>query len=78
MFFCVKHFGVMANFDMYDDDNFEGLFLTQQGRSDKMVSLEEEGEFRTVLSPNYSDISEDETEERGKRLRCVFIRKYIE
>ena len=74
---CLIRFlsGIMANFDMFDDD-YGDLFITQQSRECNSVSLEEDGEvdpFKTVNDPKYSDISdyEDEDGACSKRFRSV-------
>ena len=65
--------GIMANFDLLDDDYSE-MFLTQQSHRDICVSLEEDGivsnSFPTVKDPKYSDIS-DTDDEPADKLRCV-------
>ena len=37
----------MASFDGFDDD-YGDLFITQSSKEDSVVSLEENGEFKTV------------------------------
>ena len=59
----------MANFNMMDEDDFEGIFLTQESRRNLCVSLEEDMEFKSVHNPEYSDISDCEEEKRYERLR---------
>ena len=59
----------MANFSMFDDDEeYAQLFITQEPRQEE-VSLEENVGFKSVLDPQYSDISDEETDQIGKRLR---------
>ena len=58
----------------YDsDDDFGQLFITQESNKDTCVSLEEDNEdnvnYKTVMDPQYSDISDFEDEAREKRLR---------
>ena len=66
---CLKR--KMASFDMIDEDDFSDIFVTQQPREDYVVSLEENSEFVSVRDPNYSDVSEEETEQIDRWLRCV-------
>ena len=61
----------MAIFDMMDDDDFEGIFLTQMSGTNKLVSLEEECDYKTVHDPKYSDISDDEEKQTEMNLRFV-------
>ena len=62
----------MANFDMFDEEYGE-IFITQQSRSVPCISLEDNedstSDFRSVLDPQYSDISDFEDETRERRLR---------
>ena len=60
----------MVNFDMWEEDDFGDLFITQESKGD-VVSLEENGEFKTVLDPQYSDISNDEEGGVERRMRYV-------
>ena len=64
--------GIMATFDLFDED-YGHLFLTQESKDYTSVSLEESVEvqtqYSTVKDPKYSDISDFEDEESGKRLR---------
>ena len=39
----------MANFDMFEDDSYGDLFITQESKSQEIVSLEENNEFCGVL-----------------------------
>ena len=63
----------MANFSMFEDDDFGDLFITQTPRSEgsnNVVSLEEIDGFKSVKDPQYSDISDvDEDEAMERRLR---------
>ena len=53
----------MADFDPFGDD-YGDLFITQQSREYSSVSLEDDDEesmgFKTVLDPQYLDISDFE------------------
>ena len=45
----------MANFSMFEVDDYSDIFITESSLSDKckdVVSLEDNGEFRTVRDPN--------------------------
>ena len=59
----------MANFDMFDDDDYGDIFITQESRNSGIVSLEDNDEFKSVLDPKYSDISEDEDDGFDGRLK---------
>ena len=59
----------MANFEIYGEEDYGSLFLTQSSGSGNVVSLEENYGDKVVKSDKYSDISEDEGEELDKRLR---------
>ena len=59
----------MANFNIYEDDDYGGLFLTQQSSQDQVVSLEENGEFKTVKDDRYSDISDVEQDSIEEQMR---------
>ena len=65
VWFCVYIFGIMDNFEMFDDD-FGDIFITQKSNEDNWISLEDEDNnsevFRTVSDPQYSDISDFEDE----------------
>ena len=56
----------MAKFDMLDD---EDIFFTQTSKNDVCVSLEEDMEYKTIHDPNYSDISDAESEKRDDHKR---------
>ena len=58
----------MANFDMSEDEDYSNMFITQESNS-HTVSLEENEEFKTVLDPKYSDISDDEQDQMEGRMR---------
>ena len=70
--FSVLYVGIMASFELFDDeDGYGDMFITQTPRQDT-VSLEENGEineFRTVLDEKYSDISDEESDGLERRLR---------
>ena len=72
----------MANFDMFDEE-FEDIFLTQQPMSTSCVSLEDKDDnrsiYKTVLDPQYLDISdnEDKARERCLRYRITIIIKFL-
>ena len=59
----------MANFSLMDDDDYEGLFITQEPSSSNVVSLEDNEDYKTIKDPQYSDISDDETDCMERRLR---------
>ena len=61
--------GIMASFNLMEDDDFGSMFLTQQSTMDNVVSLEEEGGFRTVFDEKYSDVSDFEEDSMEERLR---------
>ena len=67
----------MANFEIIEDEEYDKLFLTQEWNNSGIVSLEESDEFRSVLDPKYSDISEDDDEEEAMfehmRWWCIFL-----
>ena len=62
----------MDNFYESDDD-YGNLFITQESSRDHCVSLEDNDEdnvtFRSVLDPQYLDISEPEDDVSQRRLR---------
>ena len=58
----------MANFELMDDD-YGDMFITQVPRSEKVVSLEEDGGFKTVRCEEYSDISDFEDDGIERQLR---------
>ena len=60
----------MATFDLFEEDYGE-MFFSQTPNEDKVVSLEEEGDFKTVLDPIYSDISDFEEDDIGIKMRFV-------
>ena len=60
--------GIMANFSLMEEDDYDSIFLTQQC-SNNVVSLEESGDFKTVHNSEYSDISDDEQDDMEKRMR---------
>ena len=51
-------FGILANFNVYDEDDFEEFFFAQHSKGGQCVSLEEDVEYKTVHDPQYSDISD--------------------
>ena len=58
----------MAEFNGFEDDDYGDLFITQSsnsGNEDGVVSLEEKDEFRSVLDPNYSDVSDFEEQDEA-------------
>ena len=57
-----------GHFSMCDDDDYGDLFITQEP-STSVVSLEDNGEYRTVKDVNYSDISDDDTDGIKKAMR---------
>ena len=57
----------MANFNMIEDDDFADIFVTQWSHQD--VSLEEDTEYKSILDPKYSDISDTEEEQCEERIR---------
>ena len=62
----------MANFDLFEDDYLSDIFITQQSKSDGIVSLEENMEYKQVFDAQYSDISDAEEDQHvEERLRCV-------
>ena len=63
----------MANFDMFEDDSYGNLFITQESKSQEIVSLGENNEFCDVLDPKYSDISDDEQDLMEQQMRCACI-----
>ena len=58
----------MAEFSLLDDD-YGDSFITQSGGNDNVVSLEENSQFRTVKTEDYSNISDFEDDSRNRRLR---------
>ena len=62
------NFGIMANFDMSEDEDYSNMFIIQESNS-HTVSLEENKEFKTVLDPKYSDISDDEQDQMEGSMR---------
>ena len=54
---------------MFNDEDYDNIFVTQQSRRDVSVSLEEDMEFRSVLDSKYLVISEAEEEQCEERLR---------
>ena len=64
---------IMASYNMFDDEDYDEIFLTQSGDGDKCVSLEEDMEYKTVHDPQYSDILDNDEEKRDIRLRCVVL-----
>ena len=67
----------MANFSVFEDEDFEDIFLTQSssgGDNSAIVSLEENEGFRSILDPNFSDISDvDDDSERKLERRLRYI-----
>ena len=61
---------IMDNFDMLDDD-YRDMFITQTPRQQSVVSLEEETGYKTVKSPNFSDISDFEDDSVERKIRYV-------
>ena len=72
----------MANFNISDDDDFADIFLTQSSSGNSSVSLENDMEFKSVLDPQYSDISDVDEEENGDKIRfdfreyCIIVEKF--
>ena len=54
---------------MFEDDSYGNLFITQESKSQEIVSLEENNEFCDVLDPKYSDISDDEQDLMEEQMR---------
>ena len=65
----LDNIGVMEDFEMFEDDEFDSIFVTQSSSSDKTVSLEENSEEKVIRSDEYSDISDDEGDGLERRLR---------
>ena len=66
VFICYE----MANFSMFDEEDYGDLFITQSSFSSKdenVVSLEENDGFKSVLDPKYSDISDFEDDSASER-----------
>ena len=73
-YFVVSFLNVLVIFtDMayYDgsDEEFESMFITQTPNKDYEVSLEDDDVFKSVMDPQYSDISDPEEEHMERRLR---------
>ena len=61
----------MATFSLLDeDDDCQGFFITQQSK-DNIVSLQDNGEFKMVHDPNYSDISDGDEDLEKQLRRCM-------
>ena len=63
---CLLHFlyfvsYIMANFNLFDDDDYGDMFIIQTPREDK-ISLEENDEESEFYMPEVLDISDDETD----------------
>ena len=51
-----------------DDDDYQGMFITQESKVDNIVSLEENNEFVTVRDDEYSDVSDFEDDGLKRRI----------
>ena len=71
IFLCV--FRVMATFSVLDDDDYGNIFITQEARSDNVVSLEESSNFKSVLDAKYSDILDFEEDPIDERMRYEML-----
>ena len=59
----------MASFSVMEDEDFDGMFLTQRSSADNVVSLEENVDLEVLKDPQYSDISDDEQDSIEERMR---------
>ena len=59
----------MEDFEVFEDDEFYTIFVTQSSSNKNMVSLEENMEEISSKSQEYSDVSDAEEDVLEERLR---------
>ena len=59
----------MAEFNLWDDEDYDNIFITQSSNSENPVSLEESSQVECLKDDKYSDISDDEQDCMIGRLR---------